>query len=61
MNISVGDKIEMKKPHPCGGKTFSILRVGMDFKICCVKCGHEIMVSRNKCEKNIRKIFPANE
>lgn len=57
MDIKVGDKIIMKKPHPCGEKTFLVLRVGMDFKIKCVKCGHEIMVARSKAEKNIKKII----
>jgi hypothetical protein len=46
----------MKKPHPCGCKEFLVLRVGADFKIKCTKCGHEIMVARNKIEKNIKNI-----
>lgn len=57
MNVNVGDRVEMKKQHPCGGKEFTILRVGMDFKIKCDKCGHEVMVPRNKIEKNIKKII----
>lgn len=57
MNINVGDRVEMKKIHPCGSKTFEILRVGMDFKIRCEKCGREVMVPRNKIEKNIKNIL----
>ena len=57
MNVNMGDRIEMKKPHPCGGKTFRILRIGMDFKIKCEKCGREVMAPRNKIEKNIKKIL----
>ncbi len=56
MDVLVGDKIVMKKPHPCGCNTFTVLRIGMDFKIKCEECGHEIMLTRQKCEKNIRKI-----
>ena len=56
MDISVGDRVEMKKQHPCGCKTFEILRVGMDFKIKCEKCGREVMAPRAKIEKNIKKI-----
>lgn len=56
MNISVNDILEMKKPHPCGGKSFLVLRVGMDFKIKCLTCGHEVMVPRSKCEKNIKSV-----
>ena len=57
MSVQVGDRVEMKKPHPCGGKTFEILRVGMDFKIRCLNCGREVMAPRKKIEKNIRKII----
>lgn len=57
MNIQVGDRLVMKKPHPCGAKEFTVLRVGMDFKIKCLGCNREVMVPRSKCEKNIRKVF----
>lgn len=56
MDVRVGDILELKKPHPCGNKLFSVLRVGMDFKIECIECGHQVMVPRTKIEKNIRKI-----
>lgn len=56
MDVRLGDILEMKKPHPCGSKTFSVLRIGMDFKTKCCGCGHEIMLPRAKAEKNIKKI-----
>ena len=55
MDVQVGDIIIMKKSHPCGSDRFIITRVGMDFKIKCEKCGHEIMAPRHKIEKNIKK------
>ena len=57
MDVQVGDILEMKKPHPCGSKRFLVLRSGMDFKIRCTGCGHEVMVPRAKAEKNIKKIL----
>ena len=57
MDVQVGDILEMKKPHPCGGRRFLVLRSGMDFKIRCTGCGHEVMVPRVKAEKNIKKII----
>lgn len=57
VDVRPGDILLMKKPHPCGSKTFLVLRSGMDFKIRCTSCGHEIMLPRLKCEKNIKKIF----
>ncbi len=57
MDVRVNDKLIMKKPHPCGCNTFLVTRVGMDFKIKCEKCSHEVMVPRKKVEKNIKKII----
>ncbi len=56
MDVRVGDILKMKKKHPCGSDSFSVLRVGMDFKIRCTGCGHEVMVPRSKVEKNIKRI-----
>ena len=61
MDINIGDTLVMKKNHPCGCNTFDVLRSGMDFKIKCEKCGHEVMVPRVKAEKNIRKILRGDE
>lgn len=59
MDISVGDTIEMKKAHPCGSSTWKVLRVGMDFRLRCEGCGHEVMILRRKAEKSIKHIIPA--
>ena len=56
MDIKVGDKLTMKKAHPCGSKQWEVLRIGADFKMRCLGCGHEIMNSRSKVEKNIKSI-----
>lgn len=61
MNIQVGDKIIMKKQHPCGSKEFEVLRIGVDFKIKCLGCEHIVTVPRNKIQKNIKAVIPADE
>lgn len=57
MDIHVGDRLELKKPHPCGSRQWQVLRVGMDFKLRCVQCGHELMIPRAKAEKSVKKII----
>ena len=57
MDIHVGDVLKMKKNHPCGSSEWTVLRVGMDFKLRCQGCGHEVMLPRSKAEKNIRQVF----
>ena len=57
MDIKLGDILVMKKAHPCGDKQWKVLRVGADFRLKCLGCGHEIMVPRLKAEKNIRNVI----
>lgn len=55
MNLELGDIVIMKKPHPCGSKEFEITRLGVDYKLKCCGCGHEVMIPRIKAEKNIKR------
>ena len=57
MDVRVGDVLELKKEHPCGSKRWKVLRVGMDFRLKCEGCGHELMVARSKAEKSVKKLI----
>lgn len=62
MDVRVGDTLEFKKQHPCGGKHWLVLRVGMDFKLRCLQCGRELMLPRAKAEKSIKTLsHPASD
>lgn len=56
MDIQLGDIVTLKKEHPCGSKEWEVLRVGMDFRIKCVGCAHQVMLPRKQLEKSIKKI-----
>lgn len=56
MELQLGDVLTMKKRHPCGDNKWLLLGVGMDLKMRCVRCGHEITLPRVKAEKTIRSI-----
>ena len=60
MEINLNDRLVMKKSHPCGSNIFKVTRIGMDFKLVCEGCGHEILIPRSKAEKNIKKILETN-
>lgn len=55
MEYQVGDIVRTKKQHPCGSKLWEITRVGVDFKLRCLGCGHLIMLERPKALKMITK------
>jgi hypothetical protein len=61
MYFEVGDTIKMKKPHPCGSHEWDVLRVGIDFRLSCKGCGHQIMVARTLVEKNCRGVMHTGE
>jgi len=55
MEYKIGDIVKTKKPHPCGSYEWEITRIGLDFKLKCKKCEHEIMIPREKALKIIKK------
>lgn len=55
MPLSVGDVVELRKPHPCGGRTWRILRVGADIGIECLTCQRYVLVSRRRLESRIQR------
>ena len=57
MELKLNQQVELKKQHPCGSKVWTILRVGMDIKLRCEGCGHELMLPRSKAEKAIKKFL----
>lgn len=57
LDIRVGDRVELKKQHPCGSKEFTITRTGADVKFKCNSCGRIIMLDRETAEKRIKKIL----
>lgn len=61
MDIRVGDRLTMKKQHPCGSADWLVLRTGADFRLRCCGCGHEVMGPRSRFERNIRHVLHAEE
>ena len=55
-DMKAGDKVEMKKAHPCGSKVWEILRLGADAKIKCEGCNRIVTVSRSKLEQIAKRV-----
>lgn len=56
-SFRLGDVVKLKKPHPCGGFEWEIMRTGMDFRIKCLTCGRQVMIPRVDFEKRVKKII----
>ncbi|MCC8069861.1 MAG: DUF951 domain-containing protein [Ruminococcus sp.] len=57
MDIQPNDILTMKKSHPCGENKMLVLRSGADFRVRCVKCSREFIITRNRLEKNVKNII----
>lgn len=56
MEYEIGDIVKLKKKHPCGSYEWEILRVGADFRLKCIGCGHQMMMGRKSVEKSTKEI-----
>jgi hypothetical protein len=46
--LYVGDVVEMRKVHPCGGYTWEVIRVGADIGLRCLSCQRRVLLPRRK-------------
>ena len=56
MDIKTGQILKLKKKHPCGSFEWEVLRLGADFRLKCLGCGHQVMLPRTQVEKSIKSI-----
>jgi hypothetical protein len=55
-NVSVGDRVQMKKPHPCGSDEWMVYRIGADIGIRCTGCDRRVLLVRSEFFKRLKKI-----
>jgi len=56
-DIRLGDVIQTRKPHPCGGDTWVVIRTGADIKIRCQQCNRIVMLDREVFLKRRKKVI----
>lgn len=61
LKLFLGDQVQLKKPHPCGGQEWEVLRVGMDIRLKCLTCERLVLIPRVKLEKGIKKIIRSGD
>ena len=52
--METGERVIMKKAHPCGGTAWTIVRVGADIKLQCDVCGKYINLTRDELKKRTK-------
>jgi hypothetical protein len=49
----LGDRLELRRPHPCGGQAWTVDRVGADIGLACVTCGRRVLLPRRSVEQRL--------
>jgi len=59
--IQLGDKVTLRKEHPCGGYEWEVVRLGADIGLVCLTCKHRVMLSRRELNRRLKKHTPKVE
>jgi len=54
LDVRLGDRVELRKAHPCGGRTWRVVRLGADIGLACDTCGRRVMLERRDLERRFR-------
>ena len=60
-DYQIGDEVQMRKGHPCGGDTWVVIRIGADFRIKCLTCGRSVMLPRKRFERQVKTILKSQD
>ena len=58
LELTIGDRLELRKAHPCGGRTWLVTRVGADIGLRCEGCGRRVMLERAAVERRLLRRLP---
>jgi hypothetical protein len=61
LEIFLGDVVRLRKPHPCGGYEWQVVRLGADIGIACQTCQHRVLLPRREFEKRVKTFVRRGE
>lgn len=53
LDVRLGDRLTLAKPHPCGSSAWRVVRLGADIGLVCEGCGHRVLLERRALERRI--------
>jgi hypothetical protein len=60
-DLNLNDIVRMRKPHPCGGVDWRVVRLGADIGMVCLTCGRRIMMTRRALKHRMKEIIVTDE
>jgi hypothetical protein len=54
LDVRLGDRVSLARPHPCGSREWDVVRVGADIGLRCRGCGRRVLIARTDLERRLR-------
>lgn len=58
IHLEMGDRLRLRKQHPCGNFDWEVVRLGADIGLRCEKCGRRVLLPRSEVERRTKQILP---
>ncbi len=56
LDLRLDDVLRLRKPHPCGGFEWRVVRLGADIGLECLTCKRRVLLTRREVEKRTKAI-----
>jgi len=53
LDLNLGDRLQLRRPHPCGARTWRVVRLGADIGLTCEGCGRRVLLARSDLERRL--------
>lgn len=53
LELRLDDHLRLRKPHPCGSRTWRVVRLGADIGLVCDGCGRRVLLERRRVEQRL--------
>lgn len=57
VEFRLGDRVQLRKPHPCGGYQWDVVRLGADIGVHCTTCGRRVLLPRRDLERRVKRFL----
>lgn len=61
LDLRIGDRIRLRRAHPCGSRDWAVVRLGADIGLVCEGCGHRILMDRLTVERRFTEFLARGE
>ncbi len=58
---ALGDRVQLRKKHPCGSDTWTVVRLGADIGLVCDGCGRRVLLERRVLRQRMKQLLPPND